>query len=197
MRYYALRVAWVTTEKTTHTRFMIAECHPRPLRIGSITQRGTLAQVLRYCAVALALLGTVLIRGQTPPPASAPIPLEAMVSTGESDPVLQKPVSITRLYGDELEKRGVDELPDLQSVMPNGIFRSGGTRSLNHVFGFRGVVNNAFYGEPAVSLYVDDVPYAMTLSYDAAMLDVDHIDIYRGPQFTRFGRRGATGLISI
>lgn len=153
--------------------------------------------MFRYCTVALPVLGTMLIRGQTTTPASTPIPLSAMVSTGESDPVLQKPVSITRLYGDELEKRGVDELPDLQSVMPNAIFRSGGTRSLNHVFGFRGVVNNAFYGEPAVSLYVDDVPYAMTLSYDAAILDVDHIDIYRGPQFTRFGRRGATGLISI
>jgi iron complex outermembrane receptor protein len=130
-------------------------------------------------------------------PETAPIQLPAMVSTGEWDPVFEKPVQITRLTGDELEKRGVDELPDLQSVLPNSIARSGGTRSLNDVFGFRGVVNNAFYGEPAVSLYVDDVPYAMTLSYDAAILDVDHIDIYRGPQFTRFGRRGATGVISI
>src|SRR5215207_3333945 len=155
---------------------MNAEFHPKPPCL-----LPTLFAHRLLCWAAAWGIGIVLIPCVTLGQSSAsqaPVPLPAMVSTGERDPVVEKPIPITRLSGDELEQRGVDELADLQSIVPNGIARSGGTRSLNLVLGFRGVVNNAFYGEPAVSLYVDDVPYAATLSYNAALLDVDHIDIY-------------------
>jgi iron complex outermembrane receptor protein len=123
--------------------------------------------------------------------------LPAVEVTARRDATIDKPVSITRLTGDELEKEGVEKLTDLQSRIPNFIGRSGGTRSLNNIFGMRGLVNNFFNSEPAVGLYVDDIPYGNVLTYDTAILDIDRMDVYRGPQFTRFGRRGATGMISI
>lgn len=113
------------------------------------------------------------------------------------EPAIEKPESVTRITSDQLRDRDLGDLDDLQSFAPNIITRSGGSRSLNDVIGFRGLVNNPFFGEPAVALYVDDVPYGPTLSYDTIFLNTDHIDLYRGPQFTRWGRRGASGLISV
>ncbi|HEY5891739.1 MAG TPA: TonB-dependent receptor [Chthoniobacterales bacterium] len=113
--------------------------------------------------------------------------------------IIEESVSIDEWSGDDVRLRGIEKLEDLQSRAPNMVARSGGARSLNQVLGFRGMVNNPLYGEPAVALYVDDVPYASTFSYDTSLLDIDidHVEIYRGPQFTRWGRRGAMGLISI
>lgn len=110
---------------------------------------------------------------------------------------ISRPAAVDVWTGTELQTRGIQKLEDLQSRAPGLVARSGGTRALNQVLGMRGMVNNAFYGEPAVALYVDDVPYASTFTYDPSLLDVDHIDLYRGPQFTRWGRRAASGLISV
>jgi len=111
--------------------------------------------------------------------------------------LIDQPEAVSRITGDQLRDRDLGSLTDLQSLAPNFITRSGGSRSLNNVIGFRGLVNNPFFGEPAVALYVDDVPYGSTLTYDTIFLNADHIDLYRGPQFTRWGRRGAAGLISV
>lgn len=123
--------------------------------------------------------------------------LPAIEVRAEPESFIREAGSAGVLSGEEVRLGGVRKLDDLQSRAPNVVTRSGGSRSLNHVIGMRGLVNNAFYGEPAVALYVDDVPYGTTLSYDTSLLEVDRVDIFRGPQFTRWGRRGAAGLISI
>ena len=135
----------------------------------------------------------ITLAAQTPaPPALPPV-----VVTAEEQSLIDQPEAVSRITGDQLRDRDLGSLTDLQSLAPNFITRSGGSRSLNNVIGFRGLVNNPFFGEPAVALYVDDVPYGSTLTYDTIFLNADHIDLYRGPQFTRWGRRGAAGLISV
>jgi iron complex outermembrane receptor protein len=148
----------------------------------------------RPTLIGFGLLPPLFCFAQQPEPAET---LPTVVVTAEQDSTIEQPRQITRITGEELEARSINQLTDLQSEVPNIIARSGGTRSLNSVFGFRGMVNNAYYSEPAATLYVDDVPYGMTMTYDTAMLDVDRIDVFRGPQFTRFGRSGPAGLISM
>lgn len=153
-----------------------------------MTQR-SLAGLLFACPVlALAQTGTnlpdVVVTADKPP-------------TRQVKPAIERPEAISRVTGQQLKDRDLGDLDDLQSLAPNLTTRSGGARSLNDVIGFRGLVNNPFFGEPAVALYVDDVPYGPGVTYDTVFLNTDHIDLYRGPQFTRWGRRGASGLISV
>jgi iron complex outermembrane receptor protein len=109
---------------------------------------------------------------------------------------IRQPYSVDRLDREQIEDRDLRDLTDLQSQVPNAIARSGGTRSLNDVFGFRGMVNNPFFGEPAVPVYVDDVPYGLPSGTDYNLFAADRIEIFRGAQFTRFGRHGPAGLIA-
>ena len=131
-------------------------------------------------------------------PANTPHVLPAItVTDGSTQPsAFTQPGSLDVIKGEDLQLRRIERVEDLQSRAPNLVARSGGTRSLNLVLGFRGMVNNAFYGDPAVPLYLDDVPYGVTLSYDTAFLDIDHVDVLRGPQFTRWGKQGPAGLIA-
>lgn len=136
----------------------------------------------------------VLVAADPPPP--SPERLPTVEVTAEQGSILRA-APVGEWSGTDLQDRGIRKLDELQGQAPNLVARSGGSRSLNQVLGLRGLVNNAFYGEPAVALYVDDVPYASTLTYDPSLLDIDHVDLHRGPQFTRWGRRAAAGLISI
>jgi iron complex outermembrane receptor protein len=109
---------------------------------------------------------------------------------------IRESFSIDRFDRQQIEDRDLRDLIDLQSQVPNAIGRSGGTRSLNDVLGFRGLVNNPFWGEPAVPIYVDDVPYGLPSGNDYNLFAADRIEIFRGAQFTRFGRHGPAGLIA-
>ena len=138
---------------------------------------------------------------QQPKPATAPHVLSEITVTPSDDGSQQpstftQPGSLDVIKGEDIQLRRIERVEDLQSRAPNLVARSGGTRSLNLVLGFRGMVNNLFYGDPAVPLYLDDVPYGVALSYDTSFLDIDHVDILRGPQFTRWGKQGPAGLIA-
>ncbi|MGV3533129.1 MAG: TonB-dependent receptor [Chthoniobacteraceae bacterium] len=158
-------------------------------------------------SVTLPLVAVSLLALAHPGRAQTPTPLEEIIVTprdgdpftlAEEDPLaIETPAPITRIDGQEIRDREFRQLTDLQSTVPNIIARSGGARSLNDVFGFRGMVNTPFFGEPAVALYVDDVPYAGILGNDLNLFATERIDLFRGPQFTRFGKRGSTGLISV
>src|SRR5262245_50248606 len=99
------------------------------------------------------------------------------ITVTPADSAITTPASVDLWTGDEIRLRSIDRVEDLQSRTPNMVARSGGTRSLNTVLGFRGLVNNAFYGEPAVALYVDDVPYATTISYDTALVEIGRLEL--------------------
>lgn len=134
---------------------------------------------------AVTVMPTVVVRPDAEPPQR------------KTPASITEPGSGDEISGRELEHRSIDRVEDLQSRVPNLISRTGGTRSLNNVIGYRGMVNNAFYGDPAVGLYVDDVPYQTTLSFDPSFLEVSRVELFRGPQFTRYGRQGPAGLLSI
>ncbi len=70
---------------------------------------------------------------------------------------IERPEAISRVTGQQLKDRDLGDLDDSQSLPELTTVLE--ARSLNDVIGFRGLVNNPFFGEPAVALYVDDVPY--------------------------------------
>jgi len=110
------------------------------------------------------------------------------------------PIAITAVTAEALEERGITNIGELTSVVPNAQFRR-----VQGAFGpgvsafIRGLGSGdtGLAGEPAVAFYIDDVYYPVLLGANFDLLDISHIEVLRGPQGTLFGRNSLAGAINI
>ena len=121
-----------------------------------------------------------------------------VVTARHREEELQKtPVAITSLDAQELQTRGADNLSALGAAVPNlTIYAS---RFFNNAITayIRGVgQSETVWGvEPGVGVYVDDVYLARPQSALLDILDVERIEVLRGPQGTLYGRNTIGGAI--
>jgi iron complex outermembrane receptor protein len=99
--------------------------------------------------------------------------------------------------GKELRTLGITEVDQLASVVPGFTYAVSQTGA--PLFALRGINFNAaqFTAPPAVSVYVDEVPLPYSFMTQAAFLDVDHIEVVKGPQGTLFGENSTGGSINV
>jgi len=112
------------------------------------------------------------------------------------------PIAISAFTQQDLADRGVTEVSQLQNFTPNVHldFTSpfGGSSMVLTAY-IRGIGQDdfAFNLEPGVGVYLDGVYLARTIGANTDMLDVDHIEVLKGPQGTLFGQNTIGGAISI
>ena len=97
------------------------------------------------------------------------------------------PLGVTGVASNQVDAAGVRSVRNLPAIVPNFSATDSADRSFGDIFGIRGVTNTRFFSDPAVVIYVDDVPYGSASSFSTELFDVDHIDVFRGPQGSVFG----------
>lgn len=104
-------------------------------------------------------------------------------------------ISITALSGDRLESLGMTDTSDLAAQTP-------GLRVLSYspaltVYNIRGVSQNDFadHFEGPVAIFMDEAYIGAQGAVDAQMIDMERVEVLRGPQGTLFGRNATGGLI--
>lgn len=98
----------------------------------------------------------------------------------------------------DLEQQNIDNLGDLSIKLPNvALGSSGGLGGNNGSFYIRGLGTgrNSLNQESAVALYIDDAYFGRSDAALLQILDVERIEVLRGPQGTLFGRNATSGAI--
>ncbi len=148
---------------------------------------------------ALVAAGVVL----APAPAMAQDMAEAsaggdiIVTATRREQALQDvPLAITAISGDELANRGIDDVQALASSVPGLSFGRSGTDARPAIRGVRTEEVDAA-NDPVIGFFVDGFYKPRTSQALAAFVDLDRVEVLRGPQGTLFGRNTYGGSINL
>ena len=117
-----------------------------------------------------------------------------VASPKETSRLRSQALSVSLLDGATLERRGVTGIKGVSTYAPNFFMPDYGSRITSAVY-IRGIGSRI--NTPAVGLYVDNVPYMDKSTYDFHFLDVERVDVLRGPQGTLYGRNSMGGLMRV
>ncbi|MEJ2298379.1 MAG: TonB-dependent receptor plug domain-containing protein, partial [Woeseiaceae bacterium] len=112
--------------------------------------------------------------------------------------VMDEPVAITAVTGAQIEQSGIKDMIDLQVNVP-GLIVGGSQTTTTSNFAIRGIgsTSNNFGVESSVGLYVDGVYRSRQSSLINELVDVEAVEVLRGPQGTLFGKNTAAGAINV
>ena len=105
-------------------------------------------------------------------------------------------LSITAVTADVLASRGVSDPSQLTKLVPGFNFNE--TAQESPVYTIRGVgyQDSSIAASPAVTVYVDEVPIPYSAATLGAALDVERVEVLKGPQGTLFGGNATGGAIN-
>jgi iron complex outermembrane recepter protein len=108
------------------------------------------------------------------------------------------PVALTAINGDTLDQIGIQSTQGLVEIAPSLTLVEGSASSAS-AFSIRGIGTNTFgIGvEQAVAVLIDDVATVQSGQAMASLIDIERVEILRGPQNTLFGKSASAGVISI
>lgn len=124
---------------------------------------------------------------------------EIVVTARRREESLQDvPISISAFSADQVEQRGITNLIDLDRAVPNLSLGGGDNTNGSNTVGvtIRGVGDGSRINlDGAVGFYIDDVFVPRLTGTLVDLLDVESIEVLRGPQGTLFGRNTTGGAV--
>jgi iron complex outermembrane receptor protein len=134
--------------------------------------------------------GDVAATAESPPVNASSGTLEEIMVTARrrSEDLQQVPLSIASLSADDLQMRGIASVEQLDHTIPNfspAPYNFFGTEQAS--FRMRGV--------PGVGYYVDGIAYQEEFGFFSDLVEMDRVEVLRGPQGTLFGKNSMGGAV--
>ncbi len=124
---------------------------------------------------------------------------EIIVTSTKKEQTLQEiPIAVSVTSADTIQKAGILDLKDLQSVVPSLRINTL-QNSTNTNFTIRGFGNGANNPgiEPSVGVFIDGVYRSRSAAQIGDLPNLERVEVLRGPQSTLFGKNASAGVISV
>jgi len=124
--------------------------------------------------------------------------LETITVTAQKqeENVQEVPISISVFTEQDVEDSSIHSIRDIADFVPNlSIYQNGWANIITP--SMRGIHAHGHTLSTATALYIDGVPSLSCLGFEDGILDVERIEVLRGPQGTLYGKNAEAGVISI
>lgn len=155
--------------------------------------KGKLKRGLSHATATSALIVTAGISV----PALAQIDEIIVTSQKREQSIQTLPISATAFDAAALEIKQIDNFSDLQFNTPNVTFTK--TNFTGSNFSIRGIGSAAVAasGDGGVGIHINDAPMRSAALFETEYLDLERLEILRGPQGTLFGRNATGGVVNM
>lgn len=136
--------------------------------------------------------------GLTVPESFGQVLEEVLVTARKREENLQEvAVAVSVVTAKTIADAGLVRLTDISQLVPNMTYQENISNKFTNVT-LRGISSSGGLGnDPGVGVYVDEVYVARESGFNADLLDIQRVEVLKGPQGTLFGRNTAVGAINI
>lgn len=125
--------------------------------------------------------------------------IEEIIVTGQKkeERLLDVPIAISAFSAEDLDHRKIEGGSELLRAIPNVTFSKGNFSMYN--FSIRGIGTKAVSSstDPAVAVSFNSTPLIRNRLFEQEYLDVERVEVLRGPQGTLYGRNATAGVVNM
>lgn len=154
--------------------------------------------------MSLVIVGPALAQESESPPAAdqSGNPLQEVVVSAQfrQERLQETPLAITAVSAEALEARNLTDVTQLGAMVPNAVLAPLGAGYGSTVAAFIrgiGLGDNSLSFEPGVPIYVDDVYMGRPQGAILDLLDLERVEVLRGPQGSLFGKNAIGGTVRL
>jgi len=106
------------------------------------------------------------------------------------------PMSITAFSGESLSEMGIEDTADLALIVPGFAFSDSILGAPIYTIRGIGFNESSTQASSTVGVYIDEIGIAFPIMTRGAMLDVQRVEVLKGPQGTLYGRNSTGGAVN-
>lgn len=133
--------------------------------------------------------------------AQGSLALEEVIVTAQkrAESIQDVPISITAFSSEKLEVMGIADIEDIGANVPNLVLNTFNNDANTVRLFIRGIGQNdvQLTQDPSVALYIDGVYVGTSIGSGIEAVDLERIEVLRGPQGTLYGRNSTGGAVSL
>ena len=152
----------------------------------------------RHLVMAIVAAATCYSTAQAAAGATSTIGLEEIVVTAQkrTENLQNTPVAVAVVGGEQIEKLNLDDIGALATQTPSLVYNEVGGEAQLYI---RGIGSNLFSigVDQSVATHIDGIYAARSNMGLIQFLDVDRVELLRGPQGTLYGRNATGGVINV
>ena len=106
--------------------------------------------------------------------------------------------AVTVLSGDDLDNRQISTFVDISAIAPGvNVAKNEGFKTVITIRGVGYETNQNAIATPSVSYHLDGIYVASPYSLQTDFLDLERVEVLRGPQGTLFGQNSTGGAMNV
>lgn len=147
-------------------------------------------------AIAIAVAATQLGLVQVQQASAQPMLEEVIVTARKrAESLMDAPLSVAAVSGEAMDQQGITNMEQLSGSVPGLTVGRGAQNSAIYIRGIGSGINKAF--EQSAGMYVDGIYQSRSRQFTQSLVDLERVEVLRGPQGTLFGKNTIAGAIKV